>query len=178
MDTAAARELLIDLVQPDSMPTLTDAEVDRLLLLARSADASGHAPYHAWSATTRYQAGVYRLPTVENGYAYTATVAGVSGATEPTWPTGTGGTVVDGGVTWQLAGAYLWTPTYGNLRAAAARGWRMKAAKVADQFGVAVGNGTRFDRDQVYRHCLEMARTFSSGGIGSLRVEGLHAAST
>ena len=39
-------------------------------------------------------------PTSPNGHIYKCTVAGTTGASEPTWPTGTGETVVDGTVTW------------------------------------------------------------------------------
>ena len=62
----------------------------------------------------------------------------------------------------------LWTPTW-NLRAAAAEGWRWKAAKVAAQYDVAAGGGTSFTRSQQYKHCIEMARTFGSG-IGSIQM--------
>ena len=54
-----------------------------------------------WLALTAYGAGVYRLPTQANatGKIYVSS-GGTSGATEPTWPTTIGGTVVDGSITW------------------------------------------------------------------------------
>lgn len=42
---------------------------------------------------------------LEGTHLYQATVAGTTGSVEPTWPT-TGGTVVDGGVTWQDLGVF------------------------------------------------------------------------
>lgn len=57
----------------------------------------------AWSATTAYGGTgepLYAVPTVANTYYYKATTAGTSDASEPTWPTTLGDTVVDGTVTW------------------------------------------------------------------------------
>ena len=44
--------------------------------------------------------GTVRKPTASNGFIYRCTVAGTTGGVEPTWPTTTGATVVDGTVTW------------------------------------------------------------------------------
>lgn len=54
----------------------------------------------AWAGTTGYAQGALVLDT---GHAYLCTVAGTSGASEPTWPTN-GGTVTDGTVTWKDLG--------------------------------------------------------------------------
>jgi hypothetical protein len=53
-----------------------------------------------WQATHAYVLGDYVKPVVANTYRYECTVAGMSGAAEPTWPTTLGGTVTDGSVTW------------------------------------------------------------------------------
>lgn len=68
----------------------------------------------AWQATTAYTyreprdaaSGSVVRPTSQNGYHYKCTVAGTSGASEPTWPTTPGGTVVDGTVTWECYVAF------------------------------------------------------------------------
>lgn len=61
----------------------------------------------AWVANTNYAVGNKLIPTVVNGYYYEVTTdAGSAGATEPTWPTTIGNTVVDGGITWTCAGEY------------------------------------------------------------------------
>jgi len=52
-----------------------------------------------WQANTAYALAVVK-PTSPNGFYYIATNAGTSGATEPTWPTSSGLTVVDGTITW------------------------------------------------------------------------------
>ncbi|WP_136617071.1 MULTISPECIES: baseplate hub protein [Mesorhizobium] len=55
----------------------------------------------AWADTTDYALhGLVRRLTGAGIYWFKATVAGASGASEPTWPTTLGGTVVDGTVTW------------------------------------------------------------------------------
>ena len=53
-----------------------------------------------WVASTAYSLDDLVSPTTPNGYRYKATVAGTSAASEPTWPTTVGQTVVDGTVTW------------------------------------------------------------------------------
>ena len=56
-----------------------------------------HIDQEIWEASTAYVIGDAVVPTSANGYAYVVSVAGTSGANEPTW---TGGTVTDSGVTW------------------------------------------------------------------------------
>lgn len=58
------------------------------------------AGINQWRASIAYVEDQQVPPTTPNGHLYKCTVAGTSGATEPTWPTATGGTVVDGTVTW------------------------------------------------------------------------------
>ncbi|MGD0274510.1 MAG: hypothetical protein ABSB79_00415 [Syntrophales bacterium] len=41
------------------------------------------------------------MPTVINGHYYICVIAGVSGITEPSWPTSSGATMTDGTVSWQ-----------------------------------------------------------------------------
>jgi len=61
-------------------------------------------PPPTWAASTGYTVGQTISPPGANGHIYQCTVAGTSGATPPsTWPTN-GGTVTDGGVTWQDMG--------------------------------------------------------------------------
>lgn len=58
-------------------------------------------PSHPWESTTAYSSGTYAKPSTGNGFVYKALNSGTSGASEPTWPVVEGGTVVDGGVTWE-----------------------------------------------------------------------------
>lgn len=53
----------------------------------------------AWASATTYGVASVK-PTTPNGYYYIVSVPGTSGASEPTWPTSSGSTVVDGSVTW------------------------------------------------------------------------------
>jgi hypothetical protein len=59
-------------------------------------------PAPVWAASTAYVLGNIRTPLAGagNGFFYEVTTAGTSDATEPTWPTVVGNTVVDGTVTW------------------------------------------------------------------------------
>jgi len=54
----------------------------------------------AWVAGATYAVGQYVRPTVANGRRYYASVGGVAGGSEPTWPVIAAGTVGDGAVTW------------------------------------------------------------------------------
>jgi len=54
----------------------------------------------AWQATTAYVVGDYVEPTTPDGNVYKCTVAGTSGASEPTWNTTEGATTSDATVTW------------------------------------------------------------------------------
>jgi hypothetical protein len=57
--------------------------------------------YSVWSAGATTYSGQKMYPkTTQNGFYYTASGAGTTGATEPVWPTTAGGTVVDNNVTW------------------------------------------------------------------------------
>jgi hypothetical protein len=53
----------------------------------------------AWTSATVYGVATTK-PTTPNGYYYYTSVPGTSGGSEPTWPTSSGATVVDGSVTW------------------------------------------------------------------------------
>lgn len=57
-----------------------------------------------WAASTAYNVGDIVKPVSGNGFVYRAVVAGTSAASEPTWPTTPGVTVVDNGVTWANIG--------------------------------------------------------------------------
>lgn len=54
-----------------------------------------------------------------------------------------------------------WTPTY-DVYAAAALGWEIKAGKAAGDFRFAE-DGQSFSREQVFEHCMQMAKTFRKG---------------
>lgn len=55
-----------------------------------------------WLSGYAYSAGVKVRPAKSTGYQYTST-AGVTGSSEPKWPTTVGSTVSDGSITWTCA---------------------------------------------------------------------------
>jgi hypothetical protein len=58
-----------------------------------------------WAANHSYKLYAQVRPNPANGYFYMAVVAGTSGASQPTFPTAVGETLVDGGVTWKCMGS-------------------------------------------------------------------------
>lgn len=59
-----------------------------------------------WAALTVYAVGDIVKPTTQDGNEYVVTVAGTSGASEPTFITTAGGETVDATVTWTARAAY------------------------------------------------------------------------
>ena len=82
-----------------------NADMTGNVILLQSA---GYRPgCSAWVASTAYTQGTVaaktghvRRPTVANGFQYRCTTSGTSAASEPTWPTTPGLTVVDNTATW------------------------------------------------------------------------------
>lgn len=80
------------------------ADVFRGYIFVSSAYDDGSVWMHyldepgAWLTATVYAVGVFRRPTIPNGYRYEVTAkagTGTSGAVEPVWPTVVGTTVID-----------------------------------------------------------------------------------
>lgn len=175
MQQAEARTRLETMTQASSEPTLSSSEIDLLLDQARRADADGNAADRPWRASIYYPLDSYVIPTTAggNGHTYRTTTAGVAGTTEPSWVTTSGATVsgTAGGGTalvFTEAGVPAWVPTW-DLNAAAAEGWRWKAAKVANQFQFSA-DGQSFQRQQVYDHCLTMVQEYANKGAGTMAI--------
>lgn len=163
-----AREMLESMSAWDSAPSLTSAQVTLLLRAARRVDTDGIEPttYDEWAVNAAYAVGDKVVPTVRNGHVYEVTVSdGAAGLTEPVWPTTAGATVTLDGVTYAEAGAE-WTGTY-DLNAAAAEAWRWKAGQVAGSFTFG-SDGQTFNRADMVKACLEMAKTYRSRVAGSI----------
>lgn len=78
-----------------------------------------------------------------------------------------------------------YTATYPDsvlaYREAAGQGWLWKAGKVAGQYGVSLGSGTRYDRQQQYTMCVGMAAQFGvkgGGRLGSARLSTVNTAAS
>jgi hypothetical protein len=148
---------------------LTTAEVDRLVRLAAVTDAYGTIPdlYTVWTPSTALTLNTLRVPSTRTGYVYKVTTAGTTGTTEPTWPTTTGGTVTDGSVVWTVDVAAPWLGSW-NVAEASAVGCEWRAAKLADQFTVALGNGKSFNRMETPQFWLARAKDLRKGSGASV----------
>jgi hypothetical protein len=190
-----ARAFIETLTQWNQDPALTGDEVEQLLKFARRKDNHGFPPddLDVWQPGIAVNVGDLMTPTLRgtpfpfipplmpqtynplvptvHGQAYfKATVGGLTGATEPTWPGQNAGTVVDGTVTWTLQGLAPWQPTY-HISAAVSRGWRIKAMKVAMQFDIETRNH-KLRRNQKYKACLEMSKLFGRNVVDSFYLRG------
>ena len=112
-----------------------------------------------WIAATAYAVGAVVQPVTVNGHRYICTIAGTSGTTEPTWPTIEYGIIADGTATWQEYGPEFKNPY--DIRAAIHAAWMLKASRASVLFTDDAGQ-----REQVYKHCLEMAKQYAPIQIG------------
>lgn len=169
MDEYEARRRIESMTASDRPPVLTSDELDDLVDVARRADTGDHAPdtYVTWKAALALAVGALVVPSARNGHVYEVTVSdGAAGAVEPVWPTEEGETVTADGVTYEEAGAALWTPTW-DLNRAAAAGWEWKAGKATPDFDFSDDAGT-YSRQQVFEMCKRQARDYAKKTTASI----------
>lgn len=170
-----ALAVLQDHVQSSVAPTLSAAELVRILRFAATDDEDGNEPdnWTSWAATTAYALNYRVVPASRNGYVYKVSTAGTSASSAPTWPTTIENTVVDGTVTWTCEATAAWTPTYSQsgLNYAAMRGWEMKFAKLTDgeTFGA---DGASFNPETRRADIEKQINMFRRRVGGSFRLTG------
>lgn len=180
MDRDAAKRLIRSLTAADEVPTLDSDDLDDLVDFARAPAPDGALPTNetataVWEASTAYLAGDTIRRAATGGYRYwRARYAGTSAATTPSFwsppanadPARTATVVWDGSVLWEDAGG-PWSPTW-DINRAVARGWKIKAGKVAGAYDVGA-DGDNLARSQIHAHCLEQADSYRmSGGAATL----------
>jgi hypothetical protein len=140
--------------QTDQFPTLTPDQVSALVVKNQRATV--------WVPETEYKIGDVVQPTAPNGHFYKCVKAGSSQPVEPRWSLRTGQENLDDfltGLVWKECGVDLDGNLY-NTRNAIHEAWMMKAAMSAKDFDVSIDN-QKWNRSQIYDHCLEMARAWS-----------------
>lgn len=127
LSTAEYNNWKIGIRDSTQAAVIYDCDSGKLDGLTISGDASGNLTitipesligplYTTWAVARAYALGDYVRPTTNNGFIYEATVAGTShAATEPTWPTTEGNTVVDNGVTWTCRKRSLWVASVARV---------------------------------------------------------------
>jgi hypothetical protein len=90
-----------------AMPNAAPRELSRIWTRMHFFCWGAPSVIDGWLANTAETLMENTLPTPanQNGFWFSATVGGTTGTTEPTWPTTTGDTVVDGSVTWTNMGS-------------------------------------------------------------------------
>lgn len=141
----------------DQTPKLTEDDIDYLVDLSRSADASGNIveDVEAWEPATHYELGQM---VVNDHDTFTCVVSGTSGGVAPDYSKNHVGNYLDGSVEWVYVGTTAWTPTY-DFNRAAYEGWGLKAAKAASMIGFS-SDGARMDRQQYMEHCERMQKNY------------------
>lgn len=170
MTEAELRTTIKALVNADSAPVLSSAEIDVLVRQSYLVDKNRKTPDIAFErvGNTVYAVGQRMVPMNRNGHTYVCTTAGTTAATEPTFPGTSEEIVTDGTVEWTEAGLASWVPTYDQF-AAIGDGWEMKAAKLVGNYQFA-SDGQTFNRQQVYDHCMEMASSWKRRKNGSVSI--------
>lgn len=151
--TAAIADVVL-YAQTGIQPTLTTPEVEGIV------DSCVKATI--WTANTAYEIGAVILPTARNGRRFVCVQRGTSHATtEPTWTVQLYAEYQDGAsdpvLTWREDG-----PDFANvfdIRGAIHTAWMLKAAKANHLYSTSQGN-SKFEHQQVYEHCLEMAAKY------------------
>ena len=85
-------------------PTYANGYQYKCIIPGRSASAGGGTSFPAWILYRAYGIGQRIIPTTSNGHWYQAQNRGWTGWPEPTWPTGSHESVVNGGITWREGG--------------------------------------------------------------------------
>ena len=138
--------------QTAEFPTLTPEQVSALVVKNQRATV--------WAPETAYKIGDVVQPIVPNGHFYKCKTAGASGESEPVWTLLESRTVVENsGVVWVECGLDLDGNLY-NTRNAIHDAWMLKASMSAKDFDVSIDQ-QKWNRSQIYEHCLEMARAWS-----------------
>ncbi len=84
--------------------TLQVPQSDQGLFISEGYGGDPASNSAAWQALHAYAAGARVIPTTSNGYYYKVSIAGITGATEPAWPTTKNATVSNGAATFRCAG--------------------------------------------------------------------------
>lgn len=138
--------------QTDQFPNLSPEQVSALVEKNMRATV--------WTAAHEYKIGDVVQPTTPNGHFYKCAIGGISSFVEPTWTLRENGEVVDSlSLVWRECGVDLNGNLY-NTRNAIHDAWMMKASMAAKDFDVSIDN-QKWNRSQIYDHCLEMARAWS-----------------
>lgn len=151
---------LADLVSASEYPLVTDAQLGNLI--------DDTARWSVYAAATAYAVGDIVTPSTANGRQYVCIVAGTSDATtEPDWVyTGPKGRTYsddsDADLLWQDDGT-AHKERY-DIRKAANRGWKLKAALVAGLADSEDGD-IKIRMSQLHAQCLAMAARYRGGGI-------------
>jgi hypothetical protein len=107
----------------------------------------------SWLADTYYPQGATVIPTTSNGHLYTCTLAGTSGATEPTFNQFAGTTTTDGSVTWTESGLER---GFFDTHKATYEAWDLKCGK-ATPLVQNSSAGQSLASQQLFQQCSKMA---------------------
>lgn len=138
--------------QTEAFPTIPAETVEKIV--------RNNTRASVWQASTDYNIGDRIQPTKRNGHFYECVASGTSDEVEPDWSLTIHSKVTEFGsdLIWQECAIDIDGNLY-NLRNAVHEAWVLKASMAAKEFDVSVDQ-QKWNRSQVYEHCLEMAEKF------------------
>ena len=128
--------------------------------------------YEGWESAEAYSVGTLIVPSLHgtaawNGRQYRCIESGTASTFSPIWPTNSnahrGQIVRDGSTIWEDAGE-----AFGNqwdVRGAVGSCWIIKAGRAAHEHSFKA-EGQSFDRQQIFEHCVQMARQYGKVYVG------------
>lgn len=180
VNDAQARQFISMFTDATTTPVLASSDLDTLVAYSRRQDMNINPPdpFTAWQANTAYLVGAQVVAEPRNGSYFTCTVAGTSGATQPTWPTSQPNTVTDGTVTWGFGGGAPWLWTW-QLAFGVKMGWEAKLGRIATVYDFSAGD-QKLSRHQMFVNFKDMVDFWARRApaqvklMGSLRDRALY----
>lgn len=167
---ADLRRTIKALICADKEPLLSEDQIDVLVRQSFRRDANNNAPELAFErvGSKEYKTGTRMVPMNRNGHVYICITSGVTASSEPSFSGESEEVVTDGSCVWMETGTTAWEPTY-NQFASISLGWELKAAECAGIYQFS-SDGQSFNRQQVYEHCIEMAKQWRMKKTGAATI--------
>lgn len=152
MTEAEAIAYVMKKAQTEEFPVVPPDDVEEIVRLNMRA--------RVWQPETAYKIGDKVQPLKVNGHFYKCVAAGTSGITAPTWNVRENSRTSDGDALVWLECETDFDGSVYDTRTAIHELWLFKAGMASSQFDISIDQ-QKWNRSQIYDHCMEMARSFA-----------------